>query len=190
MDDLISKSFQQSIKIINDFINNEHNLKSINSAADLMVNTIKKGGKIISFGNGGSMSDAMHFAEEMTGRFREDRNPLAAVSISDPAHITCTANDYGFDSIFSRYIEAHGKAGDIALAISTSGNSENILKACRIAKEKGMSIVGLTGKTGGKLAGLADVEIRVSHNEYSDRIQEVHIIIIHILIEMIENAVK
>ena len=148
------------------------------------------GHKIISCGNGGSMSDAMHFAEELTGRFRDDRPSMSAIAISDPTHITCAANDYGFDYIFSRYLEGVGQAGDVLLAISTSGNSPNIIKAAEVAKQKGIKVIALTGKTGGKLAELVDVEFRIDHLGYSDRIQEMHIKIIHNLIQYIEMRVK
>ena len=136
------------------------------------------------------MCDAMHFAEELTGRFRDDRRPLAAISISDPSHISCVANDYGYDFVFSRYVEAVGKKGDVLLAISTSGNSKNILAAIASAKKAGMKIVGLTGKDGGKMASLCDVEIRAANSQYADRAQETHIKIIHSLIHCIEEAMK
>lgn len=136
------------------------------------------------------MSDAMHFAEELTGRFRDDRASIPAISISDPSHITCVGNDYGFDKIFSRFVEGVGKEGDVLLAISTSGNSANVIEACRAAKQKGIKIVGLTGNTGGHLADLVDVELRVPHQGYADRIQEVHIKIIHILIGCIEKGLS
>ncbi len=185
--ELIRKSLIESQKVLSEFIENDSNLQSIKKAGDLMVSSLKAGGQVISCGNGGSMSDAMHFAEELSGRFRDDRPAISAVSISDPTHITCVANDYGFDAIFSRYIEANGKKGDILLAISTSGNSGNIVMACEAANKKGLKVVALTGKTGGKLAELADVEIRVPHNAFSDRIQEIHIKVIHVLIEYIEK---
>ena len=188
--DLIKKSLEQSANVLKDFMNHEDNIRNIKSAADIMVESLKNGGKIISFGNGGSMCDSMHFAEELTGRFRDDRPAIAALAISDPSHITCTANDYGFEAIFSRYIEAHGKPGDVALSISTSGNSSNVIKACEAAKKKGLRIVALTGKSGGKLALLADVEIRVPFNGYSDRIQEIHIKVMHIWIEYIEKNIS
>lgn len=144
----------------------------------------------MSCGNGGSNCDAMHFAEELSGRFRSDRKALPAISISDPAHITCVGNDYGFEYIFSRYVEALGREGDVLLAISTSGNSSNILNAVKAAKERGMMVIALSGKDGGKLASMADVNIIVSHVGFSDRIQEVHIKIIHILILLIEKQVS
>ena len=186
--ELIKKSLNESLKVLIEFKEDESNIQAISLAGEIMVSSLKKGGRIISFGNGGSMSDAMHFAEELTGRFRDERPAISAVSISDPSHITCVANDYGFDAIFSRYLEANGRKGDVVLAISTSGNSGNVIKACEVARSKGIKIVALTGKTGGKLAKLADVEIRVPHKGYSDRIQEIHIKVIHILIEIIEKG--
>jgi len=132
------------------------------------------------------MCDAMHFAEELSGQFRNPRKPLAAISISDPTHLSCTANDFGFEHIFSRYVEAIGQAGDVLLAISTSGNSENVVRAASEAKNKGMKIVGLTGKEGGRLAALCDVEIRAPKTAYSDRTQEIHIKVIHSIIHYIE----
>ena len=133
------------------------------------------------------MSDAMHFAEELTGRFRDNRKAIAALSISDPTHISCTANDFGYDFIFSRYIEAVGQNGDVLMAISTSGNSSNVIEACKIAKQKNIKIVALTGKNGGKLADICDVEIRAPFSKYADRAQEIHIKIIHSLIHYIET---
>ena len=152
-----------------------------------MTESIKNGGKIISCGNGGSMCDAMHFAEELTGKFREERSPIPAVSISDPSHITCVGNDYGFDAIFSRYVESVGNTGDVLLAISTSGKSTNVIRAAEEANRKGIKVVALTGKDGGELSDLCDIEIRVPHFGYSDRIQEIHIKVIHILILLIEK---
>ena len=129
----------------------------------------------------------MHFAEELTGKFREERSPIPAVSISDPSHITCVGNDYGFDAIFSRYVESVGNTGDVLLAISTSGKSTNVIRAAEEANRKGIKVVALTGKDGGELSDLCDIEIRVPHFGYSDRIQEIHIKIIHILILLIEK---
>ncbi len=133
------------------------------------------------------MCDAMHFAEELTGKFREERSPIPAVSISDPSHITCVGNDYGFDAIFSRYVESVGNTGDVLLAISTSGKSTNVIRAAEEANRKGIKVVALTGKDGGELSDLCDIEIRVPHFGYSDRIQEIHIKVIHILILLIEK---
>jgi D-sedoheptulose 7-phosphate isomerase len=181
------EDFLEAKEVLEKFISDEGNFTALQAAGKIMVEAIQKGNKLISCGNGGSMSDAMHFAEELTGRFRDERPAIPAISISDPSHITCTANDYGFDEIFSRYIEALGNKGDVLLAISTSGNSQNILKAARTGKNRGMKIVALTGKDGGELAGMSDVEIRVPHSGYSDRIQEIHIKIIHALIHFIED---
>ncbi len=186
--DLIRTDFLEAQKVLNNFISDDKNLKSISDAVEIMVTALKIGGKIISCGNGGSMCDAMHFAEEMTGRFRDDRKPFTAISISDPSHITCVANDYGFEYVFSRYLEAVGKKGDVLLAISTSGNSKNILEAISGAKKIGIKIVGLTGKDGGLMSSLCDVEIRAANSKYADRAQEIHIKIIHSLIHCIEEA--
>ncbi len=183
----IKSDFIDAQKILTTFIEDESNLLKIQSAGDIIIDALKKGNKIISCGNGGSMGDAMHFAEELTGRFRENRPAVAAISISDPTHITCTANDYGYDYIFSRYIEAVGQEGDVLLAISTSGNSANVLKAAEVSKTKGIKVVALTGKKGGKLAQNCDIEIRAPYADYADRAQEIHIKVIHALIHYIEN---
>lgn len=185
----ILTELQEAQKVLNDFISSEENIKNIEQVADLMAEAIKNGKKIISCGNGGSHCDAMHFAEELSGRYRNDRKSLAAIAISDPSHISCVGNDYGFDYIFSRFIEGLGNKGDVLLGISTSGNSKNIINATQAAREKGLKVVIFSGKDGGKLAGLADVEIRVPHFGYADRIQEIHIKVIHILIMLIEKKV-
>lgn len=185
----IQKHFDEAAEVLNKF-NNEANIASIEKAIQLMVEALNNGHKIISCGNGGSMCDAMHFAEELSGRFRNDRKALAAVSISDPSHISCVANDYGYEFIFSRYLEAIGNKGDVLLGISTSGNSNNVIRAVEAAKNKGINTVVLTGKDGGKLADLASIEIRAPHTEFADRVQEIHIKVIHALIDGIERALK
>lgn len=185
----ILHELNESAEILQIFIQSDQALQAIENAIKLMSNALLKGNKIISCGNGGSMSDAMHFAEELTGKFRNERKSLAAIAISDPAYITCTANDYGFEKIFSRFIEGIGKEGDILLAISTSGNSANVIEAVKIAKEKKMPVIALTGMDGGKLAALVDVEIRAPHSKFSDRAQEIHIKVIHTLIKHIEQTV-
>ncbi|MFP4604314.1 MAG: D-sedoheptulose 7-phosphate isomerase [Bacteroidales bacterium] len=182
----IKKNFKEARSILDDFIANENNWRAIEIAGSIMTAAVQNGNKLIACGNGGSMSDAMHFAEELTGRFRESRKPVPAMAIADPTHISCTSNDYGYDHVFSRYVEAFGKEGDVLLAISTSGNSVNVLKACEIAREKAMKIVALTGKDGGKLKDICDVEIRAPWSEYADRAQEIHIKIIHSFIHFIE----
>lgn len=184
---MIKTQFDESLTLLQAFINNADNFVRIEKAALLMSEALQSDKKIISCGNGGSMCDAMHFAEELSGRFRNDRPGLAAIAISDPGHLTCVGNDYGFSQVFSRYIEAVGKPGDVLLAISTSGNSENILFALKAAHCRGMKVVGLTGNDGGKIGPLCDIEIRVPWNGYSDRIQEIHIKIIHNLIMLIEQ---
>lgn len=186
MKKIIQENFEQMLRVLQDFMK-EENYEKIANAALIIKNAIKSGGKVIACGNGGSHCDAMHFAEELTGRFRENRKPLPAIAISDPAHLSCVANDYGFEYVFSRYIEALGKPEDILFAISTSGNSKNVLEACKTAKEIGMEIIALTGNNGGKIADYADIEIRVPHLGYADRIQEIHIKIIHNLIQLIEQ---
>ena len=185
--ELIKNNFLEAQQVLNEFISNPENFKSIEQAGELMVNSIKNGGKIFSCGNGGSMCDAMHFAEEMTGRFRLNRKPLPAIAISDASHITCSANDFGYDSIFSRYVEGFGQKGDVLLAITTSGTSPNVVKAAQVAKQKEMVVIALTGKGGGIIHEWCDAEIRVQHLGWSDRIQEIHIKIIHTLIDFIES---
>ena len=184
---LILENLNEAQEVLEEFVNQPENIASIEKAATLMVEAILNGGKIISCGNGGSMTDAMHFAEELSGVFMEKRPALPVLSSSDPSHITCTANDYSFDEIFSRYVEGLGKPEDVLLGISTSGNSKNVINAIIAAKEKSMTVIALTGKSGGKVAELADIEIRVPYNGYSDRVQEIHIKIIHILILLIEQ---
>lgn len=188
--DQIKTNFLQTQEVLNSFILEPEIWKKLEKAGNMLVQSLKSGNKIISCGNGGSLCDATHFAEELTGRFHKDRKPLPAIAISDPSHITCVANDFGFDYIFSRSVEALGKPGDVLLAISTSGNSQNILNAIDSARKNGMRIVGLTGKTGGRMAPLCDIEIRVPYSEYSDRIQEIHIIIIHSLVNYIEISMQ
>lgn len=185
----IKKHFEEAQHVLQQFLADEQNFERIETAGKLMVEALQQGHKIISCGNGGSLCDAMHFAEELTGRYRDDRKPLAAISISDASHIACVGNDYGYDFVFSRYLEAVGQTGDILLAISTSGNSKNVLKAIEVAKQKGIKVVGLTGKDGGKMKGLCDVEIRAPHSSYADRAQEIHIKCIHSLIDYIERNV-
>jgi len=184
---VILNELNQAAETLAGFLNNKNNISQIEAAALALAGAVKAGGKIISCGNGGSHCDAMHFAEELTGKYRDARKAIPAICISDASHITCVGNDYGYDFIFSRYLEALGNKGDVLLAISTSGNSANVLNAVKAAKEKGMKVIALTGKDGGKLGPLADIEIRVAHKEYADRIQEIHIKIIHILILLIEK---
>lgn len=188
--DSIDKELQEAKDVLEQFMNDGANLQAIRKAASILVRCIDTGGKIISCGNGGSMSDAMHFAEELSGRFRDDRRSIPAIAISDAGYISCTANDYGYDRVFSRFVEGFGNTGDALLAISTSGNSANVLNAAKAAAEKGMAVIALTGKGGGELSSLCDVEIRAPQSDYSDRIQEIHIKVIHILVMLIEEEIQ
>ncbi len=185
----IFNELKEASEVLEKFLSDDSNLEKIKNAADLITACITNGGKVISCGNGGSHCDAMHFAEELMGRYRDSRKPLPAIAISDPGYISCVANDFGYEQVFSRFIEGLGNPGDCLLAISTSGNSENILKAAETAREKNMKVIALTGNSGGKLASKADVEIRVPHQGYADRIQEIHIKIIHIIINLIERNI-
>lgn len=182
----IKRELDEAAQVLAQFQTTE-NIDKIAEAITIMATALRNGNKIISCGNGGSMCDAMHFAEELSGRFRNDRKGLAAISISDPSHISCVGNDYGYEAIFSRYVEALGKSGDVLLGISTSGNSANVIKAVEAAKEMGIKTVVLTGKDGGKLAAMADLEIRAPYSQYADRAQEIHIKVIHNLILGIEK---
>ncbi len=187
--ELIRQEFDEAQRVLAAF-NKEESWTAIAVAGQILVDALNAGNKVISCGNGGSMSDAMHFAEELSGRFREDRKALAAVAISDPAHLSCVANDYGYARVFSRYVEGLGKPGDVLLAISTSGNSENICLAAEAARAKGMKVIALTGKTGGALAGLCDLEIRSPESAFADRVQEIHIKVIHTLILYVERFIS
>jgi len=185
----IKDNFAEAQEVLSQFISDESNLKKVDDAANIIAEALKAGNKVISCGNGGSMCDAMHFAEELSGRFRNDRPAMAAISISDPSHISCVGNDYGYEYIFSRYVEGLGQPGDVLLGISTSGTSKNVIKAIEAAKKKGMKVIGLTGKDGGLMADLCDIEIRAPHSNYADRAQEIHIKVIHSLIHTVEQKV-
>ena len=185
--EIIKQELVTAQQALADFIADAENINAIEQAAKLIAASLRDGGKVMSCGNGGSHCDAMHFAEELTGRYREDRPGYAGIAISDPSHLSCVSNDYGYQYVFSRYLEAVGRAGDVMLGISTSGNSGNIITAIESAKKKDIKVVTLTGKDGGKMAGMADVEIRVPYFGYADRIQEIHIKVIHILIMLIEK---
>ncbi|CRK85697.1 Phosphoheptose isomerase [Candidatus Providencia siddallii] len=184
---LIRNELKEAASVLANFLKNNTNIESIQKAAILLANTFKKGGKVLSCGNGGSNCDAMHFAEELTGRYRKNRPAYPAIAISDVSHITCVSNDFGYEYIFSRFIEAIGNKEDVLLGISSSGNSKNILNAINTAKNKGMKTIMLTGKNNNILSSKADIKINIQHFGYSDRIQEIHIKIIHILIQLIEK---
>jgi D-sedoheptulose 7-phosphate isomerase len=186
MIDHIRASFEEARATVDRFLGDEENLRKVERMATLVADALEKGNRVYSCGNGGSTCDAMHFAEELTGRYRKDRRALAAQSLADPSHITCTANDFGFDHIFSRAVEAYGRKGDVLIALSTSGNSPNILKALHAAKALGIATVGLLGRDGGACKDLVDLAI-IAPAQLSDRIQEIHIKVIHIAIEAIER---
>lgn len=184
----LDEHFSEAAQLLDTVRNDAAFMDAVEAAGIAMCQAIAQGGKIISCGNGGSMSDAMHFAEELSGRYRDDRPGLPAISCSDPSHITCVGNDYGFDQVFARFVQALGQSGDCLLAISTSGNSANVLEAAKAAKAKGMTVIGLTGRGGGALKALCDAAVDVPWNGYADRVQEVHIKVIHAWIDLIERA--
>jgi D-sedoheptulose 7-phosphate isomerase len=186
----IQLHLQQAHELLGKVLSDEKFLNDVTGATQMMVDALKKQGTVFSCGNGGSMCDAMHFAEELSGRYRNDRPAYRAISISDPSHISCVGNDYGFDFIFSRFLEGIGRAGDVLLAITTSGNSKNVLEAAKKAKEIGMKVIALTGKDGGHIVQYADISVIVPWFEYADRIQEIHIKVIHSLIDGIEQGLK
>lgn len=183
----IKRHFEEAQNCLAEFLSSEENFNKILEASLAIVSSFENGGKIIAAGNGGSHCDAMHFAEELTGRYKNNRKALPAIAISDPSHISCVGNDYGYEFVFSRYLEALGSPGDVFLGISTSGNSQNILNAITVAKSKGMFVIGLTGKDGGKIGPMCDIEIRAPKSDFADRAQEIHIKVIHSLIDTIEK---
>jgi D-sedoheptulose 7-phosphate isomerase len=186
MFDLIKESYTRTYKLLDEFINSDQNINLTEEIGTKLAEIFKSGGKVIICGNGGSATDAMHFAEEFTGRFRSDRKALPAIALADSSHITCVGNDYGFAEIFSRGVEAYAKPGDMIIGLSTSGNSENIIRAFQKAEEISCCTVALLGKDGGKLLGKCDYEFIIP-GKTSDRIQELHMIILHIVIEVVER---
>lgn len=186
--DLVRSSLLEAQRALSALLCDEKTLQSIAAAGHLMAECERSGGAVYSCGNGGSLCDAMHFAEELTGRFRSNREPMRAVAIADAAHLSCVSNDFGYEEVFSRWVEAFAKPGDVLLAISTSGTSRNVLAALRVAQRKGAKVVGLTGKADSALAHEADIAIVTpGGTRWSDRVQELHIKVIHILIELIER---
>jgi len=190
MIDYIKGNLVEARDALDRLINNSTQLGNIEASASLLVHALERGHRVISCGNGGSMCDAMHLAEELSGRFRDDRPAMAAVAISDPSYISCVANDYGYDHVFARFVQGNGSAEDILFAISTSGNSPSVVLAAQAAKAKGMKVIGLTGRSQSKLEAHADICICTSAGQYADRVQELHIKVIHILIELVERALQ
>lgn len=180
------KSVQDAVRAVSQ-LQNPVSLEFMQAAAEMLAACFKNGNKVIIAGNGGSLCDGAHFAEELTGLFRSFRPALPAISLSEPGHITCVGNDLGFDQVFSRGVEAYGKAGDVFVGLTTSGNSPNILRAVETAERMGLKTIVFIGKTGGKLKGAADLELLIEGFPTSDRIQEAHMAAIHIIIEMVEN---
>lgn len=185
--ELVQASLQEAEKGLKALLQNTATLQKIVSASEVMADCFRKEGHIYSCGNGGSMCDAMHFAEELSGRFRKDRPGLGAVAISDGAYLSCVANDFGYEHIFARYVAAHGRGGDVLLGISTSGKSPNVILAAKQARDRGMKVITLTGKPNSELGALADIDICTPVGTYADRVQELHIKVIHSFIELIEK---
>lgn len=187
--DQLRAAFEDARTVLDAFMEHADGFANVPRFAEAALETVRAGGLLMAIGNGGSMSDAMHFAEEWTGRFRGDRRAIPAIAFSDPAAMTCIANDFGYDEVFARQVEAHGKQGDLLVAISTSGNSPNVIRACEVAHERGVTTVGLLGKGGGRLKEQVDIPVIVPYSASSDRIQEVHIKVLHNVIEVVERAV-
>lgn len=183
----ILNSLREAQVSLNRILTDELTLQNISDAARLLIQTFEQGGKVFSCGNGGSMCDAIHFAEELTGQYRKQRRGFPAIAISDPGHLTCVGNDHGFEEIFSRYLLAHGRKGDCLVALSTSGSSKNILKAIATAQSLEMSVIGLSGRPGSPLTQLSDISICTPAGDFADRVQEIHIKVLHIMIELIER---
>lgn len=183
----IKNSLQNAQTALRKLISDKTTLFKIESAAKILIDTFQAGHRVFSCGNGGSMCDAMHFSEELTGRYRKDRKAYPAVAINDPSHLSCVANDFGYDFVFSRYLEGHGNKGDCLIAISTSGNSPNVLNAVKTAKSLSIEVIGLTGNTDSELSHLSEVCICTPGGRFADRIQELHIKVLHIMIEMVER---
>jgi D-sedoheptulose 7-phosphate isomerase len=187
MQNHITASLQEASSALTALLANPAALATVEQAAQLLIATFEGQGRVYSCGNGGSMCDAMHFAEELTGRYRKDRKALGATAISDAGHLTCVGNDHGYEQVFARYIEGHGRSGDCLVALSTSGTSKNVIKAAEAAKAQGMKVIILSGRRSEKLEPLSDVYICTPGGHYADRVQELHIKVLHILIELIER---
>jgi len=183
----IEFSLREAQTALDNLLQDNKSIQDIATAAKTIIQSFESKGRVFSCGNGGSMCDAMHFAEELTGRYRKDRPALPAIAIGDASHMSCVGNDLGYEQIFSRYLEAHGRAGDCLLAITTSGTSKNVVKAVHTAKALGVKVITLTGKRNSDLEALSDVYVCTPGGQYADRVQELHIKVLHILIELIER---
>jgi D-sedoheptulose 7-phosphate isomerase len=183
---LLSRSFGEARRVLAAFVDDQGAVERVAALVDRIATAYRAGRKVLICGNGGSLCDAAHFAEELTGRFRKDRRPLAAIACSEPGHITCVANDYGFDEVFARWVRALGQPGDVLIVLSTSGNSENCIRACATGRELGLRTCSLLGRGGGKMKGLCELELVVP-GETSDRIQEIHMLILHAVVEGVEG---
>jgi D-sedoheptulose 7-phosphate isomerase len=187
------RSAKESIRLLTELFDDrddkirDNNIAKLGAISEIIKSILADGHKILIAGNGGSHADALHFAEELTGRFRKERDPIGALALGEATHLTCTSNDYGFEHVFARQVKALGQAGDVLIVLSTSGNSENLIKAVEAASEKGIISIGLLGKGGGALNNLVDISLVVP-GETSDRIQEIHMLLLHTLVEDIENA--
>ncbi|MES2951571.1 MAG: SIS domain-containing protein [Pseudomonadota bacterium] len=183
----IETSLREAQTALDALLRNPSALASIEQAAATLISVFTAKGRVYACGNGGSMCDAMHFAEELTGRYRDDRAALPATAISDAGHLTCVGNDLGYEQVFSRYIEAHGRPGDCLVALSTSGTSKNIVRAAQAAQALGMQVIVLSGRPSPVLEALSSVYVNTPGGRYADRVQELHIKVLHILIELIER---
>ena len=183
----IETSLREAQVALENLVHNKESMQDIAKAADLIIQAFHGKSRVFSCGNGGSMCDAMHFAEELTGRYRQDRPALPALAISDASHMSCVGNDLGYEQVFSRYIEAHGRSGDCLLAITTSGTSKNVVRAVKAAKALNMKVISLTGRRNPELEALSDVYVCTPGGKFADRVQELHIKVLHILIELIER---
>jgi D-sedoheptulose 7-phosphate isomerase len=183
----IKSSLQEARVALDTLLSDETSLSMIEKAAKLLIETFENDGRVFSCGNGGSMCDAMHFAEEFTGRYRKNRKGFPVMAISDPSHLTCVANDFGYDHVFSRYVDSHGREGDSLIAISTSGSSPTVINAAKSAKSLGIKVIALTGRNKSDLEKPSDICICTPGGEFADRTQELHIKVLHILIELVER---
>ena len=185
--DAIRSALREAVTTVDALLRDEAALAAVARFVDATHAALASGGRLLACGNGGSMADAMHFAEEWTGRFRYERRALPALALSDPAALTAIANDYGYGEVFARQVEAYGRAGDMLVLLSTSGNSENLVRAAEVARRLRVTTVGLLGRGGGKVRDAVDIAIVVPHATTSDRVQEVHLTVLHAVIDAVER---